>query len=376
MSLLKKLLLVGINLMVVFVTLEVCARFDDTIKWGAPFFSKYNDHQLREVDKDGLRRNIPDRRYEKWAINSSGFRGPTIDTVKSPGKLRVVCMGTSETYGGCESEDMEWPYQVQTMLGEDSNIEIMNPSIPGLRLKEYIEYLTKYVMVYDPDVMVLVFFPAPYFTNLQRWPNYSPETREKPKATTAGAGFSLSTVTDNLRVIPKAKQVAKGFLPKPWVTWYQVRQAVKTSARLEAHYLKGDPPRNSIPPEWVDSLTVMVDSLVNWCQAQDLELVLTTYPTFMNDGNLDEYPEIFHENRRFFVELSLKGMVDGSRKAKQVLEEASSRHGLPLLYLDEAIPNEPLYYCDNVHYNDSGAAIVASIVAEFLESEYGRRAER
>jgi hypothetical protein len=54
---------------------------------------------LFEEDSNGVHYNIPNARYEKWEINSLGFRGKEIDLEKKEGQIRIVCLGVSETFG-------------------------------------------------------------------------------------------------------------------------------------------------------------------------------------------------------------------------------------------------------------------------------------
>jgi hypothetical protein len=44
----------------------------------------------------------PNAQYLKWKLNSLGFRGPELD----PGATRILCVGSSETFGQYESEGM------------------------------------------------------------------------------------------------------------------------------------------------------------------------------------------------------------------------------------------------------------------------------
>ncbi len=105
-----------ISLIAFFIALEVSARIDDKIKYNAPFFHEYSPSLLRSKDSEGLNHNIPRSHFEKWRINNFGFRGADISSLKSDSFYRIVCMGTSETFGLYESPGREWPAQLQNIL--------------------------------------------------------------------------------------------------------------------------------------------------------------------------------------------------------------------------------------------------------------------
>ena len=95
---------------------ELCARFDDMIKYGAPFWGDYSANLLRTYDSEGIRVNVPNVRFEKWKNNKFGFRGKESDIHKSENIIRIACLGTSETYGLYEQENNEWPSQLNALL--------------------------------------------------------------------------------------------------------------------------------------------------------------------------------------------------------------------------------------------------------------------
>ena len=361
------------GLAVVFVlTLEIAARMDDAISWGAPFFDRYTNETTRGSDDDGIRCNIPNAGFEKWQHNKYGFRGPAYPEEKPSGVYRLVCMGTSETYGGCETT--EWPARLQQKLDDIGAFEVINPSVAGLRFKEYEPYLKKRVTPFDPDLVIIIFNPVTYFVNLDRWPNFSPENRKKRKAneTTVedNSGLSLGTILKHSRLLPKAKLVVKRFLPQNLVKEYQLKTAAEKIEQMKSQYLNGSEPRDSIPDNYVDSLYNQLGSLIASIQAEGSDVLLTTYPTLLADSNKQDYPSIFLENQRFYVELTLDGMIDAAEEYEKMLPEICREYGIEYVDLKSRIPQTPEYYCDNVHYYDNAADSVATAIYEYIAQRY------
>ena len=133
-------------------TIELCARFDDALKYDAPFWKGYTSESLKSSDSEGISRNIPNARFQKWQNNGDGFRGPEITPIKAPGTTRIICLGASESYGLYESPGKEWPAQLRTSLPK--KYEVINVSVVGLGLSSYEAYLKKYVLKLEPDLII------------------------------------------------------------------------------------------------------------------------------------------------------------------------------------------------------------------------------
>ena len=56
--------------MVAVLTMEICARVDDYVTYGAPFWKPYNVEQIYDFDTLG-RRGKPNAQFRKWKLNSS-----------------------------------------------------------------------------------------------------------------------------------------------------------------------------------------------------------------------------------------------------------------------------------------------------------------
>ena len=132
-------------------TLEICARVDDWFNYNAPILAKYTSECLREYDAEGIRHNIPFVRFEKWRINNMGFRGEDIDLHAEKNKIKVVCMGASETFGLYETENNEWPAQLGRLLGD--KYCVINASVVGQFLENWQKYLAKYIMNVAPGAI-------------------------------------------------------------------------------------------------------------------------------------------------------------------------------------------------------------------------------
>ncbi|MFW6107998.1 MAG: hypothetical protein ACOC70_02240, partial [bacterium] len=75
------------------VVLELCARVDDRLRWGAPVVGHYSHRLLTVEDERGIH-SRPGARFEKWELDEHGFRripgGPEITVQKPEGVIRVA----------------------------------------------------------------------------------------------------------------------------------------------------------------------------------------------------------------------------------------------------------------------------------------------
>src|SRR5579871_2397863 len=129
LSSLRPALRVITGLLLAGMVLEFCARLDDFAVYGAPLWSAYNSEILYKWDALG-KTGKPGARYKKWQLNSLGFRGPEL----KPGGIRIVCFGSSETFGLYEAPNEEFPRQLESDLNaraEGQFFQIVNAAYPG-----------------------------------------------------------------------------------------------------------------------------------------------------------------------------------------------------------------------------------------------------
>lgn len=86
-----------------------------------------------------------------YTHNSRGFRGPEISP--QSGRLRVVAVGGSTTYGANVTDGSEWPARLGELLG--GGYEVLNFGMLGHSTAEHIALLSLVVPEYRPDILVI-----------------------------------------------------------------------------------------------------------------------------------------------------------------------------------------------------------------------------
>lgn len=353
---------------VLFLTLEVSTRLDDAIKYDAPLWRDYSGNDLRAKDNDGLTYNVPTAKFEKWQHNSLGFRGTEIMHNKSSGVVRVVCVGTSESYGLYESPNKEWPSQLQKLL-PSPKFEVVNASVVGFSLPSYGAYLKKHVFPLNPDVIILVIHPFMYVSNLEKATtemSAPPNTTEKNESINSSLAKKLWRKT---RILPKIKFVIRQLVANnlPFaLKRYQLWSVEKEIENIERLRLNGRRPMDTVPDNDLKYFQKELNSLVALIRSKGIKVMLTTYPTLISYDNISQYKEIFLDNRRYCIYLSLYGMVDAAYKINAVIEHTSIEKRTMLFDAASIIPKSTDYFGDNVHYTDNGAKLFAEGIARQL----------
>jgi len=140
-------------------TLEISARVDDWLTYGAPVFGSYDMTDLFRATPRGWR-GVPHASFVKWELNGAGFRGPEIKP--DTGQTRIVTYGASETFGIYEDPDQEYPRILERDLNlraAPQKFEVINAGMPGMRVGSGITYLYDIARELHPRAVVI--YPTP-----------------------------------------------------------------------------------------------------------------------------------------------------------------------------------------------------------------------
>jgi hypothetical protein len=349
-----------------FVSMEFCARIDDKIKYQAPVFGAYRSERLRETDQNGIRHNIPNSRFEKWQINQFGFRGEPFPIEKSTGVKRIVCMGTSETFGLYEDPGKEWPAQLAEILAPCKRFQVINASVVGLTLDKFIPYMERYVFKFKPDVVILYVNPYFYNPRMSRATISEANGTENRAAEIALNAGLVKKLMPSPRFLPKVKETIKNFLPRWMVKRYQIWNMATQVNSIERRALKEKEPQDSIPGEVLMSYRNDLCRLVMFLNDRHIEVVLSSYPTLISQDNIDKHLDIFLDNRRFSVYLSFIGMMVAPKQFNDVTRSVAEDLRVGFVDNSNQIAKDVRFFGDNVHYTSEGARLVASNFAELF----------
>lgn len=90
-------------------------------------------------------------------FNPQGFRGASLDRVKTPGTRRVFAIGDSNTFGWAVDEGANWPEQLGRLLETTHpTASVVNAGVWGYTAYQGLQRFRE-VLAYEPDVVLVSF---------------------------------------------------------------------------------------------------------------------------------------------------------------------------------------------------------------------------
>jgi lysophospholipase L1-like esterase len=90
-------------------------------------------------------------------FNPQGFRGAPVDPQKPSGRLRIVAVGDSNTFGWDVDEGANWPSQLQNLLvATRPGAEVLNAGVWGYTAFQGLARV-KEMMAFNPDIVLVSF---------------------------------------------------------------------------------------------------------------------------------------------------------------------------------------------------------------------------
>lgn len=329
------------------ITLEVSARVDDYVTHGAPLAGYFDIQTIYEYDELG-RRGKPNAEYLKWKLNSLGFRGPELE----PEKLTVAVLGASETFGMYESDDLEFPRQLETILRErfGDAVQVANIAYAGMSVGQALLRLDETLESVQPDLLVVYPSVAAY--------------ADAPKGEWRLGKQPQRPRLAVFRIYERMRDLLKNTIPE----WLQT-EIREMQAEQSKQAAKG---WQALPEANVRRFEAELNDLVERTEAFGAEVALVTHATRFGDRVLPEERPFLIAWRKFYPQLAEDGFLDMERRLNAVVRDAAEERGLPLI--DAAKKMEPgaENFVEFVHFTDQGARRLAELIAEGIAPSVDR----
>lgn len=323
------------------------------------------------MDGDGIPHNIPNARYQKWKINSLGFRGEEMHFEKKEGQIRVVCFGASETLGFYESEGMEWPSQLSHMMKDQyPGVEIINVSVMGLRQRQRKAYIEKYVLPLKPDILVmnqhLMLDHIKVAVRGVEIPFVSRPVNVEIKNYSAGH-LLVNRLLSDFR-----NKILYQLLPERLLSSYRMWKQRKMIRALEKKNLRNQKPLDQVPEEFILKYEQDLSSFIGFLKENNIVPVMVAYPSLITSANKESYKEILTNVRlTFIIEISENAVVDAMLELRNLIKRTAQRENVVCVDMYNLIPRTLDYYVDDFHYTDKGAEVYARHIYETLIQSFG-----
>jgi lysophospholipase L1-like esterase len=94
-------------------------------------------------------------------VNEQGWRGPLMSVPKSPGVVRIACVGDSHTFGYGVGEGETWPdalsAELERRLGP-GRVEVLNCGVCAYDTEQEVGLLEARILALEPDIVLLQFY--------------------------------------------------------------------------------------------------------------------------------------------------------------------------------------------------------------------------
>ena len=330
-------------------TLEFCARLDDCLSYGAPMWGPYDTGIMYVRDNIGTK-GKPFARYKKWQLNSLGFRGPELQ----PGRVRIICFGSSETFGLYEAPGEEYPMQLERELNSWAGrnlFQVVNVALPGETIQTQINRVPEIVAEVRPQVALIYPSLAQYI--------WLPQLKPDPAAPTEAASHPHF----EWRIATNLRELAKRSLPNPVQNYFRERE-IRSEVAMYGTVMERIPEENII--RFQNDLGNLVKSL----RDAGVQPVLVTHatrfgPVLSVSSSGERY--VLVSWRKFFPMLKEDGFLDMEWRMNEAIRQVAAEQHLVLIDAAVQVPPGKENFADFSHFTTSGARLMAVDLAGELE---------
>jgi hypothetical protein len=353
---LQRLVHVVVLLCVAVVAAEFTARLDDWWFHKIGFWSAPSYNDLFMTDASGQRRGKPEAHYQKWQMNSFGFRGPPIAEHPPKDVRRVMLLGASETFGLYESPQKEFAAQLAE-LTRSQNVEIVNAALPGITVGTLRQYWGQWAARFGADTVII--YPSVHlYVTCEDWPaEGAAPTTDAPEQ----HGFQI----EDLRLFGRLKAVISQ--PDVVVAWRNGRKVEQATARHPASWVYTSPPTACIKRLHSDLLALIDDirksgaNVIVCTQA----LRAARAPTPQDLRDLESF-RVFSPRAPGPIIREFVSAADAD-----ILKLPAERN-VRVVDVDAVLGGRRSSFEDLVHFNDRGSETVATLLRDSLVATTAR----
>lgn len=334
---------------IVVAILELCARVDDALTYGAPMWEPYSRSILEMQDAIGPR-GRPNARFRKWRMNSLGYRGPEL----ASGTIRIACFGASETFGLYEAEDQEWPRQLERKLNDriGRNVfQVVNVAVAGQSLATSILRVPEIVETIHPSHALI--YPATAFYISPPLVREAPASSKRVRDDAGPTRIPLE-----LRIQERVRNLLKQALPPMAQTMLRQREI---DAAASQHAVM-----DRVPEENIVRFRTDLSKLVASLKDRGVEPILVTHVTVFGNAVDDSTRDYLTAWRVFYPMLREDGFLDMERRMNDAIREVGGRERIVVIDIAGQFPSGREYFADFVHFTTTGATVMAARVVDGL----------
>jgi hypothetical protein len=304
-----------------------------------------------------------------FSVNRLGVRGPEAKLDELD--LRILCVGGSTTQCRYVTDRASWPWKLQDDLAARTGKRVFvgNAGKPGQMTAEHDRLLREYPLAPQFDWVIAlcgindanVSVAGNHDTRL-----YEPQTEIVTPPVPVPPWYAYYRGSKIVRIVEKTleRRRSQAMVEDPAGEWY--RAARKQRKESLARRTLTAPPDDL--PRMLANYRTDLRNLISTCRRLGVKLLLLTQPTRFGPNLPSEVTDKFiveHYSGAFTPEAYAQIMAAYNR----TLLEVAAEEGIPAIDLAALLPKDDTVFYDECHYNVSGCAQVAAILAEFFAKQ-------
>ena len=311
-----------------------------------PYLDVYEFHE--RMPGTGLLRLQPDlsltfARHSLIETDSRGFRSPELTLPKPPGTVRLAFLGASTTFcGQASTNERTWPALVTAGLAErfpEVRFDHANAGVTSLVVADSLLSLEHRVRAIEPDVLVVYEAANDLALDTERLAR--------------GQGLAL-------------ERDEPSWLGRMSVLWRLIEKNVRYRAAQEMARAPGGELEWD-PAALADAFGARLLRLIEEGRRTSELVVVPTFATlFRAEQPLETQLANLEQSFSFMPYLSPEATLEGYAQYNRAIREACAAGGALLVEAAGAIPGEPEYFHDSVHFTERGCQALADLVVEAL----------
>lgn len=254
------------------------------------------------------------------SINSQGTRGREFPTEKQPGELRILCLGSSTTFGATiKATDRPYPEVLEEILAKrlDRPVTVINGGISGTQMKVSANRLKYRLIDFHPDIVVLYH----------------------------GFNDIPSGIQGGFRFRPKGSL----FLER---TIRLVANSVDQTSGIEydgSTFRKG------------------LEEIVAICRSSQMELYLCTFAMAFDENTPARLMTFYRRIMPLYGKVQIFSSLENVRLNNRIVCEVAAVHGLPIVDIAAELEGRSEYFLDFCHFEQAGRDLLAMQVAQAIQ---------
>ena len=297
----------------------------------------------------------------KYKINKYGHRGENYKLIKNQGEIRIIFLGSSSLFDEHFYYSVGGDFTRQISAGLDTNIRVINTSIPGLTINNINDLIQNDLLKLNPDILVIssIWNDIKNLTSIKSTLNQIKHTNNQTP------NNPLIHPVNKLDSLFSFSSVYRKVRDHYWSRKLKVNRNKKKNRNIinsDNHIIRNfDEELKKYKNTWIE--------IIDYLKFHKIIPIIAIEERLINYNNTIEEK---HKIKYYMVNVnSHNELVNIYNKCDSILYSISETKNIPLIDFNIQIPKNLDFFVDHVHTTESGSRFRAErykfFFAKFLD---------